>query len=227
MDKWRSDDRLYFYSRCHAIVDATEFLVHKAVRVTVVVIIAVLMPVIPFLVVGELPGERWLSSTDDNTLIFALTGSGLLAVDLALPIPSSLVGTALGARLGFWFGFISCWVGMMAGNIAGYYFGRLSPQRFATALPREPTVAILFLSRPVPVAAEAAALAAGAIRLPLRPFMASCALGNAVYASALCANAAFWLPGDWKGPGLVLPMLLPVVLWFAWRRLGSPASVHR
>jgi uncharacterized membrane protein YdjX (TVP38/TMEM64 family) len=200
--------------------------VHKAVRLTLIIIIAVLIPVVPFLVVGELPGERWLSEADDNALLFGATGSGLLALDIALPIPSSLVGTALGARLGFWAGSIWCWLGLMIGNMVGYGFGQLFPRRFATLLPLEPSQAILFLSRPVPVFAEAIVMAAGAIRLPLLPFFLSCALGNAIFAVALCANATLWLSADWAGAALVFPMLLPLLAWFGWRRLGPQISTR-
>jgi uncharacterized membrane protein YdjX (TVP38/TMEM64 family) len=201
-----------------------ELSVQTTVRLIAVFIIAVLIPLIPFLVVGELPGELWLSEAHDNSVLFAATGSGLLALDVALPIPSSIIGTELGVRLGFWAGFTWCWFGLMVGNMIGYGFGHLVPGRFATSLPSEPTGTILFLSRPVPVFAEAATLAAGANRVPLRAFILSCALGNAIYAISLCANAVLWFPGDWKGPGLVFPMLLPVLAWFAWRRLGSQVS---
>jgi membrane protein YqaA with SNARE-associated domain len=200
--------------------------VQTAVRLTVIIIIAVLIPLIPFLVVGELPGERWLSKSDDNAVLFATLGSSLLALDIVLPIPSSIVGTALGARLGFLVGTVCCWVGLMAGNLLGYGFGHLVPRRFATLLPSKPTGVVLFLSRPVPVFAEAAAMTAGANRLPMRLFFVSCALGNAVYSVALCANAVLWLPGDWKGPGLVLPMFLPVLAWLAWRRFAPSSSVQ-
>jgi uncharacterized membrane protein YdjX (TVP38/TMEM64 family) len=194
--------------------------VRKVVRLTLIIIIAVLIPVVPFLVVGELPGERWLSEADDNALLFAATGTGLLALDIALPIPSSLVGTALGARLGFLPGSFWCWLGLMIGNMVGYGFGQLFPRRLATVLPVEPSQAIIFLSRPVPVFAEVIVMAAGAIRLPLLPFFLSCAAGNAVFAVALCANAALWVSSDWAGPALVFPMVLPLLAWFGWRRLG-------
>jgi uncharacterized membrane protein YdjX (TVP38/TMEM64 family) len=182
--------------------------------------------VVPFLVVGELPGERWLSRIDDNALLFAATGSALLAADIALPIPSSLVGTALGARLGFWAGSTSCWLGLMAGNLIGYLVGHLYPQRLVTKLPDAPLDVIVFLSRPIPIIAEAAALAAGANRMSAMSFLTACALGNGIYSIALCANASLWLAGDWKGPALVFPMLLPVIAWLAWRRLSPQFSMH-
>jgi hypothetical protein len=56
-------------------------------RLIIVVLLAVLIPVVPFVLLGELPGERWLSAADDNALQFALTGAGLLAADALLPVP--------------------------------------------------------------------------------------------------------------------------------------------
>jgi uncharacterized membrane protein YdjX (TVP38/TMEM64 family) len=189
---------------------------HKTLRLTLVIILSMLIVLVPFFVVGELPGERWLSRADDNALLFAVTGCGLLVLDIALPVPSSLVVTAMGARLGFLAGFAWAWLGLMLGNSLGYGFGRLFPERFATRLPLAPTEAVLFLSRPVPVLAEVATMTAGATRLPMWPFVISCALGNAIFAASLCANAALLLPGNWNGPGLVLPMLLPAMAWVVW-----------
>lgn len=198
----------------------------KLSRLTAIIIVAILIPVLPFLAIGELPGERWLSRADDNALLFALVGGGLLALDIALPIPSSLVGTALGFRLGLPAGSLSCWLGLMAGNLAGYAFGHLYPRRFAATLPREPLGALVFLSRPVPIFAEAATMVAGATRMPLASFALPCALGNGVYAVALCANATLWAAEGWRGPGLIFPMLLPVVAWLAWRHFGPQFRAH-
>jgi uncharacterized membrane protein YdjX (TVP38/TMEM64 family) len=192
---------------------------HKTLRLSLVIIISMLIVLVPFFVIGELPGERWLSRADDNAMLFAVTGSGLLVMDSALPVPSSLVVTAMGARLGFFAGCAWAWLGLMLGNCVGYGFGRLFPERFATRLPLAPTEAVLFLSRPVPVLAELVTMTAGATRLPILPFAVSCALGNAIFAAVLCANAALLLPGNWNGPGLILPMLLPAVAWLLWHGL--------
>jgi uncharacterized membrane protein YdjX (TVP38/TMEM64 family) len=189
----------------------------KTTRVTVVIIVSLLLPLVPFLLIGELPGERWLSATDDNALLFGLSGSGLLALDILLPVPSSLIGTALGARLGFFFGILSCWSGLMLGTLIGYCVGHLLPAKFATHLPRTPSLALVFISRPIPVLAEAAAIAAGAYRLPFHGFVVASSLGNAVYSLALCASAVLWLPNGLAGPGLVVPLLLPVAGWLWWQ----------
>ena len=78
-----------------------------AVRLTVVILLAILIPIVPFALIGELPGERWLSATDEDALLFAITGGGLLAADVLLPIPSSIpdwvrqIGTSRGQPSGF------------------------------------------------------------------------------------------------------------------------------
>jgi uncharacterized membrane protein YdjX (TVP38/TMEM64 family) len=188
-------------------------------KAALIIAAALCVPVLPFLVIGELPGERWLSASDGNAMVFALTGAALLAADVLLPIPSSLVGTMLGARLGFGAGFAATLIGLMTGQLAVYAISRGVLRRRAGALPAAPTLAALFLSRPVPVLAEALAIAAGAARLHWPQFLLACGGGNAVYAGALALNGAQLLPGDPLGPGLLLPMALPVAGWLIWRKL--------
>ena len=192
-----------------------------------VIIAALLIPILPFVIIGELPGEKWLSSTDDDALLFGLTGSGLLTIDILLPVPSSIVGTLLGARLGFWAGLISIWAGLMVGNLLGYAIARFAATRLRSWLPEFPratTLAFVFLSRPVPVVAEAMSLTAGATRMAILPYVSACAAGNLIYASVLAGNGAALVPNALVGPGLIVPMLLPVIAWAAWRKLAKPET---
>jgi membrane protein YqaA with SNARE-associated domain len=193
------------------------------IRALWVLLAAVLVPLVPFAVIGELPGERWLQTAEDDALRFGATGAGLLALDVLLPIPSSVIGSLLGGRLGLARGFAFAWVGLCAGHALGYGLGRLLPERFASDLPRAPSLLVVFVSRPVPVLAEAVAIAAGAERMPPLPTLASAGVGNAVYAGAMAANGAALLPAGLSGPGLIVPMLVPVlayVLWQVLRRRG-------
>ncbi|MBK9359897.1 MAG: hypothetical protein IPM99_01645 [Rubrivivax sp.] len=135
---------------------------------------ALCVPSLPFLLVGELPGERWLSARDGHALQFALLGAALLAADVLLPIPSSIVGTMLGARLGFGAGFAAAFAGMMLGQTLAYAASRHLLRHRRDTLPAAPTLAMVFLSRPVPVLAEAVALAAGAARLGWPQFVLAC-----------------------------------------------------
>lgn len=196
-------------------------------KTALVIGVSLMIPIIPFALIGELPGERWLSATDQNALLFALTGGGLLAIDVLLPIPSSIIGTLLGARLGFFPGCVAAWIGMTIGNLLGYGLGRLMLARFGDRLPRAPTALALFLSRPVPVFAEAVTFTAGAERMPPGHFLVICASGNLIYAAALAAAGASLLPNGWAGPGLVLPMLLPVVAWILWLRFAPGGRADR
>ncbi len=195
----------------------------KTLRQLSVIIAALLIPIVPFVIIGELPGDKWLSSVDDNALLFGLAGSGILVLDMFIPVPSSIVGSLLGARLGFWGGFVATWSGLLIGHMFGYGVARFALGRLQPQLPEAPAMSIVFLSRPVPVLAEAIALTAGANGMPITRFMIACAAGNGIYAAALAANGATLLPKALIGPGLLLPMLLPVIAWLLWRWL-APAG---
>lgn len=191
----------------------------RAARTALIITAALCIPLVPFFIIGELPGEQWLSARDDRALTFALAGAALLAADALLPVPSSIVGTMLGARLGFAAGFLAAFGGMMTGQVLAYAVSRWILRRREQALPSAPTLVAVFLSRPVPVLAEAVAIAAGAARVSWPQFLLACGAGNAVYAGALALNGAALVPEAPLGPGLVLPMLLPAGAWLIWRAL--------
>ena len=125
--------------------------------------------------------------------------AGLLAADLALPVPSSILSTAAGALLGFWGGLATSWIGMSAGAwlgyVAGQHAGRPAAGRFvgAQALDRVSRFAerhgdwVIIVARPVPVLAEASVVFAGMAGMRGGRFalLTSCAnLGiSAAYAS--------------------------------------------
>lgn len=192
----------------------------SAWRVLGVVVVAALVLSLPFLIVGELPGERWLSASDSRAPVFAALGVLLLAADVLLPVPSSAVGVMLGGRLGLALGFACCLSGLVAGHLVGYGLGRLAPERWASRAATAPSLLGVFVSRPVPVLAEALAVSAGATRMPLHQFLAAAALGDAIYAAALSAAGAELLSHGWYVAALVVPMTLIVVAgWIARRRL--------
>jgi 3-dehydroquinate synthase len=193
-------------------------------RALVVLACALLIPILPFAAIGELPGERWLNAAGGDQLRFGLTGAALLTLDVLLPIPSSIIGALLGGRLGFGAGFIWSFFGLAAGHALGYALGRLVPERWSSQLPAAPSWIAILLSRPVPVFAEALAIAAGAERMPLAAFASSAALGDAIYAGVLAANGATLLPDGMWGVGLAVPLLLPVLGYLAFRKLHAPSA---
>ncbi len=189
----------------------------KSLSPLLIITLSLLIPIIPFIIIGEIPGESWLSNKDDNAFLFGLTGASLLSADILLPIPSTIVGTMLGARLGFLTGFFWCWSGLILGNLAGYYLGRMLLSRATETMPQSPTLLVLAITRPIPILAEAVTFTAGAGGVKFIPFLFISVFANGVFAAALAGNGAALIPGNLFGPGLILPMLLPVIGWLIWQ----------
>ena len=81
--------------------------------------------IIPFLIFEkqfEALGA-WLAEGHASGWVSAATIGGLLALDVFLPVPSSIVSTGAGVLLGFWRGAAVIWVGMTIGCAIGYAFG--------------------------------------------------------------------------------------------------------
>lgn len=158
--------------------------------------------------------------------------AGLLALDVLLPIPSSIVATASGVVFGAVEGTVVNWAGLMAGCCAGYGIGRSGAawvRRFvgyrdiarAQAMIERFGNLAAAVCRPVPVLAEASVVLLGMLGWPFRKFLLWMALSNlgiaAVYAIA-GAYAARW---DSFLLAFCGSMLLPgVLILLAKRRLS-------
>jgi uncharacterized membrane protein YdjX (TVP38/TMEM64 family) len=162
---------------------------------------------VPFALFGadlDAVTQRYLAARPPAWQV-ALVLGGLLAGDILLPVPSSLVSTAAGGLLGFWGGLATNWAGMMLACTVGHGLGaragtsalrrmagEAEVERLARAYERlGPWFLLVF--RAVPVLAEASVVFAGTSRMPRRSFLTVCALSNlgvaATYA-ALGATAA-------------------------------------
>lgn len=115
---------------------------------------------------------------------------GLLALDVVLPVPSSIVSTAAGSLLGIPLGIATTWLGMSAGCALGYALGRAGrPVLGRGDLARGEAAARRFgdwaivACRAVPVLAEASVIVAGAARMPLARFALLCGLSNLAIAA--------------------------------------------
>ena len=143
-----------------------------------------------------------ISSGEVSTSVAALAIGGLLALDVFLPVPSSIVSTAAGVLLGVGMGAAVVWIGMMAGCLVGYFVGvysaplarRLVGQdglaRAAELANRHGAWAVV-LCRPVPVLAEATVVFAGLVRAPIGRFLFVTAASNLGIAAGYAAIGAF------------------------------------
>lgn len=149
-----------------------------------------------------------------DALVERLTGPGarsgivaiavvlLLALDVLLPVPSSVVSTAAGAALGFLPGLLASTAGMTLGSILGYACGRMWGLPLTRHVVREKDLEhvsarfqqgaawALAVMRPVPVLAEASSLFAGVAGVPLAQYLLITTLANVGISALYCAAGA-------------------------------------
>jgi len=184
------------------------------------VLITLMVPLVPFAIFGELPGETWVEHPS-ALYVFGL-GILVLAGDIFLPVPSSLIAVFLGARLGFGVGSLAIMIGLSLGTAVGYYSGwyggyplvarSVPPAQLEWLHNLENRLGYLSLAlvRSIPILAEASVLAAGAARWSPRHVLGYLFVANlclaAVYAffgatSSATNSAALLFAG-----GVVVPV---------------------
>src|SRR3954462_8246001 len=160
--------------------------------------------IIPFLIFEkqfEALGT-WLAEGHASGWASASIIAALLALDVFLPVPSSIVSTGAGVLLGFWRGAAVIWIGMTLGCIIGYAFGARAAAA-ARRLVGEDSLGragkvmerygpwALVICRPIPVFAEASLVFAGLWRAPVMPFIVLTAWADLGIALAYAAVGAY------------------------------------
>ena len=190
--------------------------------VWVLLIGVVLLPFFLFEAQVTAFAER-LTQTDTGVRLAASSIFGLLAFDVLLPVPSSIVSTAAGVLLGFWRGAAVVWTGMMAGCLFGYLLGRRvsgATARFvgeeglqhAKSLVGRYGDWTLVMCRPVPVLAEASVMFAGLVRAPFGRFLALTSLANLGIAVGYAAFGAYSMTIDSFLVAFVGALIIPGVV---------------
>lgn len=123
-----------------------------------------------------------------NSVLAAFSGMALLALDILLPIPSSIIMASLGHLFGVVQGALFSFLGMMLSCILGYYIGRLwgsywtkntdpaKQQRSMEILERWGGFALI-VTRPIPVLSESVVVLSGIKKMPFPTVLGTCALG--------------------------------------------------
>lgn len=178
---------------------------------------------IPFFLFGE-SIEAWARATLDTAQarwMVAAAAGGLLAFDIFLPVPSSLVSTAAGALLGFWGGLATSWTGMCIGCALGYGLGGSLPaperERMHKAWTRYGDWALI-LFRSVPVLAEASVFFAGLSRMPRARFAVLVAVSNFAISAVYAGTGAFSAGRDTFLWAFVGAIVLPGAGLLIWRK---------
>ena len=170
----------------------------RVARPLLLVTLVLLVPIVPFVIAGDRLDawtQSWLGSHPEPWLLATATAA-ILASDIFLPVPSSLVSTLAGAQLGVLPATIASWVGLTAGGAIGFALarrcGRPLVRRFSSADDLEAVdragqrlgAWTLAATRPLPVLAEATILLLGTTQMPWRRFLPTLALSNLGLAAA-------------------------------------------
>jgi uncharacterized membrane protein YdjX (TVP38/TMEM64 family) len=164
----------------------------ELIRPLLIITLALLVPIVPFLAFGD-SLEAMISQQLDpppSALVVAALTVAILASDILLPVPSSLVSTIAGAQLGIVAGTAASWLGMTLGAVLGFCLARFWGRGLVAWLCKPEDVArldllgerygsgMLIMTRALPVLAEAAVLLTGVARMRFRRFFLIVALGN-------------------------------------------------
>lgn len=155
-------------------------------------------------------------------------GIALLAADVILPVPGTVVMSALGWVYGIFTGGLIAAAGSMTAGICGYGIGRLIGEKTARRILGDLDFEkgrLLFargggwmvaLSRALPILPEALSCTAGLVRMPFGRFMLSLACGSIPvgFLFAWIGAAGHETPG-WT---LAFSLVIPAALWAAAKR---------
>jgi uncharacterized membrane protein YdjX (TVP38/TMEM64 family) len=174
----------------------------------------------------------WLAEGHASGWTSASIIASLLALDVFLPVPSSIVSTGAGVLLGFWRGAAVIWIGMTVGCVMGYVFGVKAAAaarklvgadglvRAGAIMDRHGSWALV-VCRPIPVLAESSVVFAGLVRTPLRPFFWMTTLSNLGIALAYAAVGAYSMEAQSFLLIFLAALALPGLAMLAGRRLTA------
>ena len=161
---------------------------------------------VPFFLFGARI-EQWTESRLQSPVLsrwfVALVLGGLLASDILLPVPSSMVSTACGFLLGVTLGSLTSFLGMAVSCAIGYWLGARAGRAAAGGLVGAGQLArmeslgarwgswIVVVCRPVPVLAEVSVVFAGMGRMPVGRFALLCGLSNLAISVVYALVGAF------------------------------------
>jgi len=152
-----------------------------------------------------------------------LGGIALLIADLLLPIPGTVVMSALGYVYGPLVGGIVSASGSFLSGLVAYTLCRKTGKKAALWLVGKNDLAkgerlfsksggwIVALSRSLPLLSEVIACLAGIAKMPARRFALSLACGSVPFGFAFAWIGS--LGGNWPRLALALSLLIPPILW--------------
>lgn len=198
--------------------------------------------IIPFAIWGDAM-ERWLSIDGARSWMTSYgawagaAGIALLVADVALPVPSTIVMSALGLTYGTWVGGLYASAGSTLAGLLAYglcrWLGRPMALRIAgpdglssgEAFFARGGPWLVLMSRWMPVLPEAVACLAGLVKMRFRNFCLALVCGSLPMGFAFAGIGA--LGQDEPGSAIALSIVVPALLWLIARRWIASACATR
>ena len=211
---------------------------NPSLRLALLCIFLLALIILPFVLYGEYLEAVVADAlaTAEGPLIAALLVVGSLAVDVLLPLPSSVISAAATVWLGPWVGGMAVWLGMTTGHAVGYFLGwrlgtpavaKVGGTRAANMLAARAESlglqSLLAMTRAVPVLAEAVTVVCGAAGMGVLRFLLVAGLANAGVAGVYAGAAV--LAGVEAGfvTVFIASLAVPACAYLLWRVLdGKP-----
>jgi len=188
---------------------------------------------IPFAIWGErfdaaLSADGARRFLDDYGAWAWAVGIALLVADIALPIPSTLVMSALGWRYGWWWGGCASALGSVLAGVVAYSASRVAGRPLARRIAGASALAeaevafarrggwLVATSRWMPVLQEAVACLAGLARMRRRTFLVALLCGSVPLGFAFAAIGH--LGQESPAVALILSAAVPIALFGLARR---------
>ena len=203
---------------------------------TLAVVAMILIPFFLFESYFSALGDRIVRGEVPFSAAVATIGA-LLALDVLLPVPSSIVSAAAGVLLGFWAGTLVIWVGMTVSCCIAYLIGARSTTlarrivgedglvRAREIATRYGDLAVI-VCRPAPVLAEASVIFAGVMHVPPARFLLVCALANLGVAAGYAAIGAYSMSVDSFLVAFIGALALPAAAWLIGRAFLPRPDEH-
>ncbi|QDU77344.1 SNARE associated Golgi protein [Bremerella volcania] len=201
-------------------------------KILILFAVVLAIPIVPFVIWGhwlEQAARAW-EETQPRPMVMAIVLFGLLALDVLLPVPSSLVNTLAGAKLGVFTGATVCFAGLTVGAAIGFGLAKLAgpplQRRWLADADAQSLkkfaenwgVVTLVITRALPILAEAAVVLLGVQGLSWRKFWPPVLLANAGIALAYSAFGNLAAQQEWLVVALAISAGLPLLLTFLVRR---------
>jgi len=205
---------------------------HSSRKPLLLVTVVLILPLLLLAIWGETfsaVAQRWQAEPPARWIL-ATAVIAILASDVFLPVPSGPLSTLAGSQLGFFLGTAVSTVGMTLGAVIAFAlakaWGRPLAARYASAnrlaeletACTEHGVWMLFLSRPLPILAEACALLVGALQMPWKQFLPTVIASNLLIAATYSALGQHAATYGWLPIALCTSVALPLLATWWYRR---------